>query len=209
VNEYVRETGRHGTWNPVVALAIGLEVLTSELKLAGTGGAAGEAALLKIDTTEIWFNANLSGLQTVLSQPAQAGTRDLIVENGSGWPDGKQVILCSLDRCMANRLIRAGRANALSVALPMPVVFPAGSAVFVSNRVHYYLGQDNQGVPRIMREVDGGIGILISGIDDFRLEYFARNGLPTTDSALVARVRVTAGLKDIHGLMIHEIGLRT
>jgi hypothetical protein len=75
--------------------------------------------------------------------------------------------------------------------------------------VHYYLGQDNQGVPRIMREVDGGIGILISGIDDFRLEYFARNGLPTTDSALVARVRVTAGLKDIHGLMIHEIGLRT
>src|SRR5687768_12186091 len=105
------------------------------------------------------------------SQPAQAGTRDLIVENGSGWPDGKQVILCSLDRCMANRLIRTGRANVLSVALPMPVVFPAGSAVFVSNRVHYYLGQDNQGVPRIMREVDGGIGILISGIDDFRLEY--------------------------------------
>ena len=188
---------------------IGLEVLTSELKLAGTGGAPGEAALLKIGKTELWFNANLSNLQTVLSQTAQAGTQDLIVENGSGWPDGKEVILCSLDRCMANRLIRAGRANALSVDLPLPAVFPAGSAVFVSNRVHYYLGQDDQGVPRVMREVDGGIGTLISGISDFRLEYFGRNGFPTTDSALVARVRVTASLKDVRGLTIHEIGLRT
>ena len=114
---------------------IGLEVLTSELKLAGTGGAPDEPALLKIDKTEIWFNANLSSLQTVLSQPAQVGTRDLMVENGSGWPDGKRVILCSLDRCIVNRLIHAGRANALSVDLPLPIVFPAGSAVFVSNRV--------------------------------------------------------------------------
>ena len=188
---------------------IGLEVLTSELKLAGTGGAPGEAALIKIDKTELWFNANLSSLQTVLSQTAQAGTQDLIVDNGSGWPDGKHVILCSLDRCMANRLIRAGRTNALSVDLPLPAVFPAGSAVFVSNRVHYYLGQDDQGVPRVMREVDGGIGTLISGISDFRLEYFGKNGFPTIDSALVARVRVTAGLKDVHGLTVHEIGLRT
>ncbi len=188
---------------------IGLEVFTSELKLAGTGGGPGETALLKIGKTDLWFNANLSSLQTVLSQPAQAGTQDLIVENGSGWPDGKQVTLCSLDRCMANRLIRAGRANVLSVDLPLTAVFPAGSAVFVSNRVHYYLGHDDQGVPRVMREVDGGIGTLISGISDFRLEYFGKNGFPTTDSAVVTRVRVTVGLKDIHGLMIHEIGLRT
>ena len=188
---------------------IGLEVLTSELKLAGTGGAPDEPAILKIDKTEIWFNANLSSLQTVLSQPAQVGTRDLMVENGSGWPDGKRVILCSLDRCMVNRLIHAGRANALSVDLPLPIVFPAGSAVFVSNRVHYYLGQDGQGVPRVMREVDGGASTLISGISDFRFECFGKNGFPTTDSALVARVRVTAVLKDVHGLTIREIGLRT
>jgi hypothetical protein len=188
---------------------IGLEVFTSELKLAGTGEGPGEAVLLKMGKTDLKFNANLSGLQTVLSQPAQAGTQDLVVENGSGWPDGKHIILCSLDRCMANRLSRAGRTNALSVDLPLPAMFPVGSAVFVSNRVHYYLGKDDQGVPRVMREVDGGIGTLISGISDFRLEYFGRNGFPTTDSALVARVRVTVGLKDIHGLTIHEIGLRT
>jgi hypothetical protein len=188
---------------------IGLEVLTSELKLAGTGGGPDEAALLRIGKTDLRFNANLSSLQTVLSQPAQTGTLEVIVENGSGWPNGKQVILCSLDRCMANRLIRTGRANALSMELPLSAVFPAGSAVFVSNRVHYYLSQDDQGVTRVMREVDRGIGTLISGVSDFRLEYFGRNGFPTTEAALVARVRVTVDLKDVHRLTIHEIGLRT
>ena len=47
-----------------------------------------------------------------------------------------------------------------------------------------------------MREVDGGVSTLISGISDFRFEYFVKSGFPTTDSALVACVRVTAVLKD-------------
>ena len=38
-----------------------------------------------------------------------------------------------------------------------------------------------------------GASTLISGISDFRFEYFGKNGFPTTDSALVARVRVTDG----------------
>ena len=47
---------------------IGLEVLTSELKLAGTGGGPGEAALLKIGKTDLWYSCGLSASSRLARQ---------------------------------------------------------------------------------------------------------------------------------------------
>jgi hypothetical protein len=188
---------------------IGLDVFGNELRLAGTGGMPGQPSFSKIGHDEIWFRANLGGLQTVLKEAAVPGQQDLVVEDGDGWPEGKQVVLCSREQCMSNRLARNGRAAALTLAMPVESVFPEGSAVFVSNQVHYYVGRDAAGRSRVMREVDGGAGTLISGIDVFRLDYFTRTGLPTSDPALVARIRVTARLRASGGAAVQEVGIRS
>jgi hypothetical protein len=189
-------------------LRIGVDVLSSELRLAGTGGVPGQPAFLKIDPTEIVFYANLSSFQTVVKESAQAGQQDVVVEDGTGWPEGKQVLLCSIERCILNKLARNGRSGSLTLVTPLAVLFPAGSAIFVSNRVRYYVGRDSNGLPRVMRDVDGGASTLISGISDFRLDYFTKSGLPTTDPALVARVRVSARLQAGGGAVVQETGIR-
>ena len=188
---------------------IGLDVLGNELRLAGTGGMPGQPSFSKIGHDEIWFRANLGGFQTVLKEAALPGQQDLIVEDGEGWPEGKQVILCSSEQCMSNRLARNGRSAALTLATPVESVFPKGSALFVSNQVHYYVGRDAAGRPRVMRDVDGGAGTLISGIDVFRMDYFTKTGVPTNDPALVARVRVTARLRASGGAAVQEVGIRS
>ena len=187
---------------------IGLEVLGNELRLAGTGGMPGQPAFSKIGSNEIWFRANLSGFQTTMKETALPGQLDLVVEDGAGWPEGKQIVLCSLEGCVSNRLARNGRAGSLTLTLPLTSVLPAGSAVFVSNRVHYYVGRDEAGTRRVMRDVDGGAGTLISGIEEFRLDYFTKSGSPTRDPALVARVRMTARFRGNGGEAVQEVGLR-
>jgi hypothetical protein len=187
---------------------IGIDVLSSELRLAGTGGVPGQPAFLKIGPTEIWFRANLSGFQTVVKEPAQPGQQDVAVEDGIGWPEGKQVLLCSIEQCVSNELARNGRSGSLTLVTPLSAALPAGSAIFVSNRVRYYVGRDSSGVARVMRDVDGGAGTLISGISDFRLQYFTKNGLPTADPALVALVRVSAQLQGSGGTVVQEVGIR-
>lgn len=187
---------------------IALDVLGGELRLAGTGSAPGQPAFLKIDPSEIWFRANLSGLQTVVKETAQPGQSDLNVEDGAGWPQGKEVILCSIEGCTANGLARNGRSGSLTLAMPLSMVLPAGSTVFVSNRVHYYVGRDDAGKPRVMRDIDGGASTLMAGIGDFRLDYFTKTGVPTTDPALVARVRISARLEGAGGKIVQEVGIR-
>lgn len=188
---------------------IGLDVLASELRLAGTGDTPGKPAFSKIGSDEIWFRANLGGFQTVLKSTALSGQQDLVVEDGEGWPAGKQVVLCSREQCVSNRLAKDGRLNSLTLTLPLGSSFPEGSAVFVSNQVHYYIGRDGAGRSRVMRDVDGGAGTLISGIDEFRLEYFTKAGLPTSDPALVARVRATTRLEGSGVADVQEVRIRS
>jgi type II secretory pathway component PulJ len=188
---------------------IGLDVLGNELRLAGTGEAPGRPPFTKIESNQIWFRANLAGLQTFLRDTALSGQQDLTVEDGEGWPEGKQVILCSREECVSNRLARDGRSGSLTLAIPLASTIPQGSAVFVSNQVHYYVGRDGAGRARVMRDVDGGAGTLISGIDEFRLDYFDKAGLPTNDPGLVARVRVTARLRASAGVAVQEVRIRS
>lgn len=188
---------------------IGLDVLGNELRLAGTGDMPGKPAFSKIGNDELWFRANLGGFQTVLKSAALSGQQDLIVEDGEGWPEGKQVLLCSREQCVSNRLAKNGGLNSLALTTPLVSALPEGSAVFVSNQVHYYVGRDGAGRPRVMRDVDGGAGTLISGIDEFRLDYFTKTGLPTSDPTLVARVRATARLGGSGIADVQEVRIRS
>jgi prepilin-type N-terminal cleavage/methylation domain-containing protein len=188
---------------------IGLDVLGNELRLAGTGDMPGKPAFSKIGSNEIWFRANLGGFQTVLKSTAVSGQQDLIVEDGEGWPEGKQVVLCSREQCASNRLAKNGRSSSLTLTMPLASAFPEGSAVFVSNQVHYYVGRDGAGRPRVMRDVDGGAGTLISGIDEFRLDYFTKTGLRTSDPTLVARIRATARLGGSGVADMQEVRIRS
>ena len=188
---------------------IGLDVLASELRLAGTGEPPGRPPFTRIESNEIWFRANLGGFQTILKDTALSGQRDLTVEDGEGWPEGKQVILCSREECVSNRLAKDGRSGSLTLAVPLAATIPQGSAVFVSNEVHYYVGRDGAGRARVMRDVDGGAGTLISGIDEFRLDYFGKTGLQTSDPGLVARIRITARLRASVGTAVQEVRIRS
>jgi hypothetical protein len=189
-------------------LRIGLDVLGNELRLAGTGGMPGQPIFSKLSSTEILFRANLSGFYTSVKEIALPGQQEILVHDGAGWPEGKQIVLCSLEHCLSNRLARNGRAGSLTLAFPLTSALPPGSAISVSNQVRYYIGRDDEGRPRVMRDVDGGAGTLMSDVEEFRLDYFTKTGHPTTDPALVARVRATARFHGSGSVAVQEVGLR-
>jgi prepilin-type N-terminal cleavage/methylation domain-containing protein len=171
-------------------LRIGLSVLESELRLAGSGAVPNAAALTKSTPDEVEFLANLSGLVTVLTIAAPAGERNLAVRSGANWPKGKRVLICDQARCEESRLNRDGRAAQLTLATPLGAAFPAGAVVYVSNTVRYYLRPGAAGLSEVMRQVDGGAGSLIGSVSRFRLTYLGAAGQPTADPRRVSRIAV-------------------
>jgi hypothetical protein len=132
----------------------------------------------------------LSGLVTTLATAAKAGELTLAVRAGSGWPKGKRVLVCEQTRCEDARLSRDGRTAQLGLATPLKGTFPAGSIVYVSNTVRYYLRPDGRGFFQVMRQVDGGVSSLIGNVSRFRLSYLAADGRPTTEARRVSRIAV-------------------
>lgn len=187
---------------------LGLHVLEDELRLAGTGSATGSPAILSLGVQEVEFVANLESLTTVLTEPVSALQQDLRVLDGSGWNRGKQIVLCSVDLCTEARLAIDGRRTLLRVTAPLGTAFPAGSEVFVSNRLRYYVSTASSGKQSVMRQVDGGANTIIGDVSVFQLIYLNRQGMPTTDAGSVSRVRIslTSG-RDRQGI-VSEIGLR-
>jgi len=190
-------------------LRLGLQVLATELRLAGTGGPASAPAVLIAEEQEIEFEANLAGLTTVLTEAAEAGQLDLVVESGSGWSKGKRIVLCASDAsCAAHHLARDGRSRGLTLTSPLTQAFPAGTGVSVSNRVRYYLRADPAGKASLMRMVDGGANALMGDIGFFRLSHLDGGGRPVRDAAQVARVRVEVGTEGGGWTLTQEVGLR-
>ena len=187
---------------------LGLHVLEDELRLAGTGSAAGSPAILSLGLQEVEFVANLEGLVTVLAEPVSALQQDLPVLDGSGMNRGKQIVICSVDRCAEARLAMDGRRTSLRITAPLGIALPAGSEVCISNRIRYYVSATSSGKQSVMRQVDGGANPIIGDVTTFQLVYLNRQGRPTTDASSVSRVRinVTSG-RDRQG-MVSEIGLR-
>ena len=188
-------------------LRLGMGVLEAELRLVGPGAPASGTGLLKVDSQEIEFLANLAGLTTTLSSAVSPGQEKLPVHDGADWPKGKQVVVCAEDRCAEGRLARDGRRLALTLTDPLEQGFPAGSAVSVSNQVRFYVRKDQRGTTSLMRQVDGGASTLIGDVTWFRLLYLDGEGKRTQDSSRVARVRVEVSVGGDRRVLTKEIGL--
>jgi prepilin-type N-terminal cleavage/methylation domain-containing protein len=186
----LRLSSQHATMTANQELRLGLDVLCSELRLAGGGLLGGEVAFMKTEVDEVEFFANLSGSATILTQLAETGRQDLPVEDGADWPKGKQVLLCTASRCTWNRLAADGRKQSLMLVTPTLEQYQAKSAVFLLNRVRYYVKSSNEGTRRLMREVDGVASTVLSDVSGVQLQYFNRSGGMATDTRDVVRVRV-------------------
>lgn len=199
---------QHGTIAHLQDLRLGMGVIEAELRLAGPGAPAIATGLLKAESQEIEFLANLAGLATTLSSAVSPGQEQLPVHDGLDWPKGKQLVVCTADRCAEGRLARDGRRHALSLADPLGQGFPDGSSVSVSNQVRFYVRKDRSGATNLMRQVDGGASTLISDVTRFRLSYLDGEGKRTEDPARVARVRVELSVGRDRRVLTKEIGLR-
>ncbi|MDR4474463.1 MAG: prepilin-type N-terminal cleavage/methylation domain-containing protein [Nitrospira sp.] len=190
-------------------LRLGMDVLCSELRLATGGLLGGEAPFLKAEANEAEFFANLSSSATTLTQSAVPGLQDLQVDDGTDWPRGKQVVLCSATRCMWNQLAVDGRSHTLTLATPPTEQFQIRSAVFLLNRVRYYVKPQGEGTLRLMREVDGGVSTLLSDVRRFQLRYFNRLGNVTDDAREVVRVQVRIEVGTQGLVLSRDIAIRT
>lgn len=188
-------------------LRIGLDVLGSELRMMGHSTRPG-SGLLAISEQEVAFVSNVSGYVTTLTQPAGPFLQTLSVNDGSDWPRGKTIWVCSVGRCAIGLLAGDGHRKTLGLTQPLGQSFPAGSVVFVSNRVRYYLGRDAEGVGRIMREIDGGTATLVGHVAQLQFAYLGKDGRPVSAPDRVARVRVRVRTEGESRELIQEIGLR-
>ena len=204
----LRFTAQHLTMVTNQDLRLGLDVLCSEIRLAGIGLLGGDSPFVKAESDEIEFFANLSAASTMLTQVTEIGRQDLPVEEGAGWPKGKQLLVCTAVHCAWNRLAADGRKQALTLATPTAEQFPMRSAVFLVNRVRYYVKRQGDGSMRLMRDVDGGASTLLGDVGRFELQYLDKNGSVTADVREVVRVRVAIQAGRQGSTVMRDVGVR-
>ena len=184
-------------------LRLGLEVLEQELRLAGSG------SLTLTATDSVAFSANLHALSTTLTAAAAIGQMALSVEDGQGWDDRKTIVACWAERCETLVLARDGQRYLLTMTQPLTVAIPSGASVSLLNRVRYYSRRDEQGVLRLLRQVDGGASVLVGDIREARFSYWNEMGQAVTEPALVKLVVVEVTMSDRGIRAVREISLRT
>jgi hypothetical protein len=187
---------------------LGLHVLTEELRLAGSGAANDLPGVLVADSREIEFLANLDGTRTVLTDSVSAIQSELPVLNGSNWDQGKHILICTAERCAESRLAMDGRRSKLTLTGPVGQTFPAGTEVFISNHLRYYIATTADRKQSLMRQVDGGANTIVGDITYFQLNYFDKRGMPTREARAASRVRVELGVGANRSHLMTEIGLR-
>lgn len=204
----LRLSSQHANMTANQELRLGLDVLCSELRLAGSGLLGAEAAFTKKEVDEVEFFANLSGSSTIMTEVAEAGRQDLPVEDGADWPKGKQVLLCTAVHCAWNRLAADGRKETLMLMTTTLEQYPMKSAVFLLNRVRYYVKRHDDGTMRLMREVDGVASTMLSDVRGVQLQYFNGRGGMETDARDVVRVRVTIQVGRQGSTLSRDIAIR-
>jgi hypothetical protein len=183
-------------------LRLGLEVLEQELRLAGSG------SLTLTATDSVAFSANLQGLSTTVTATASIGQTTLSVEDGRGWDDRKTIVACWAERCETLTLARDGQRHLFTVTQPLTGAIPSGASVSLLNRVRYYSRRDDQGVLRLLRQVDGGASVLVGDIREARFSYWDEMGQAVTQPALVKLVVVEVKMSDQGIRAVREISLR-
>jgi hypothetical protein len=184
-------------------LRLGLEVLEQELRLAGSG------SLTTATSDSVEFSANLQGLSTTVTATAAVGQTALSIEDGRGWDDRKTIMVCWAEQCEMFALARDGQRHLLTIRQPLMRAIPSGAFVSLINHVHYYSRRDEQGVLRLLRQVDGGASVLVGGIREARFSYWDDTGQVSTQLALVKLVVVEVTLSDRGFRAVRAISLRT
>jgi hypothetical protein len=187
---------------------LGLHVIEEELRLAGTGSATSSPAIVSLGAQTIEFLANLENLATIVTEPVSALQHELPVLDGSNWNGGKHIVVCSAEHCAEGRLAVDGKRTSLTLTAPLGMAFPAGSEVFVSIRLRYYVSIVPGGKQSVMRQADGGANTIIGDVARFQLVYLNEQGKPTRDVGSVSRVRIDLAVGHDRQGIVSEIGLR-
>jgi hypothetical protein len=182
---------------------LGLEILEQELRQARPD------SLTVATSDSVEFAANLHGLSTTVTATAAAGQTALSVEDGRGWDDRKTIVVCWAERCERLTLVRDGQRRVLTVMQPLTREIPSGAFVSLLNHVHYYSRQDERGVLRLLRQVDGGASVLVGDIREARFSYWDENGQVATVPAFVRLVVVEVVMSHRGFRAVREISFRT
>ncbi len=184
-------------------LRLGLEVFEQEVRLAVAD------SIVSATPDEFRFYANINARRTVTSGAVVPGQSVIAVQDGSGWSEGKTIIICGYQACETHRLSRSGQHYQLTLTEPVALSFPAGSSVEVSNRVVYYTKRDEPGTVKLMRMVDGGANILIGDLGDLHFSYWDEHGHVAQQPSLVRRVVLEIESNRSLHRMAREISLRS
>lgn len=184
-------------------LRLGLEVFEQEVRLAVAD------SIVTATPDEFQFHANISAHRTVTTGAVMPGQTVIAVRDGSGWSEGKTVIICGHQACEAHRLSRSGQQYQLALTEPVALPFPPGVSVEVNNRVVYYTKRDETGTMKLMRMVDGGANTLIGDLENLHFTYWDEYGHVTQQPSLVKRVVLE--IESNHSLhkMMREVSLRS
>ncbi len=101
-----------------------------------------------------------------------------------------------------------GRKQTLMLMTPTLEQYPMKSAVFLLNRVRYYVKRHDDGTMRLMREVDGVASTMLSDVRGVQLQYFNGRGGMETDARDVVRVRVTIQVGRQGSTLSRDIAIR-
>lgn len=184
-------------------LRLGLEVFEQEVRLAVA------ESIVSTTPDEFRFHANISAHRTMTTGPIVPGQSVIAVQDGSGWSEGKTIIICDQRTCEAHRLSRSGQRYQLTLTEPVALSFPAGASVEVNNSVGYYAKRDENGMVKLMRMVDGGANTLIGDLKDLHFSYWDEHGHVTQQPSLVKRVVLEIELNHSPHRMMREVSLRS
>lgn len=182
-------------------MRVGLEVFEQEIRSAST--------IVSARPDRIEFLANVHALRTVTTGSIVAGQSVLPVYNGSGWDGGKTIVICGVSTCESHQLARPGQRTQLVLAGPVSRAYPAGASVEVRNRVAYYTRLDDDNRTQLMRQIDGGAGVLIGDLRSVRLSYWDEWGRAVSDLNRITRVTVELVLGAGEFRVFREVTVRT
>jgi hypothetical protein len=194
---------QHHTLNHQQDLRLGLEVFEQEARLATT------TSIVTTSSDEFLFHANLGAQRTKTTGAILPGQSVLAVQDGSGWGEGKAVVICGQQACEVHHLARAGQRYQLTLTEPVGLSIPAGASVEVQNRVTYYAKSDDERTIKLMRMVDGGAGVLIGELTGLRFSYWDEQGHVTEQPTQVRRVVLEINSGQSPHRMVREVGLRS
>lgn len=184
-------------------LRLGLEVFEQEVRLAGPD------SIITATPDGVQFHANISAHRTVTTGVVAPGQSVIAVQDGSGWSEGKTVIICGHQACELHQLSRSGQRYQLTLTEPVALSFPAGASVEVSNRVSYYTKREDDGTMRLMRMVDGGANTLIEGLENLHFSYWDEHGHAAQQPSHVRRVVLEIEANHVLHRIMREVSLRS